>query len=118
MSVNKAILLGSIARGPWITRTTQGIFARLILTTAQEIVYPTGQRAGREMEHLLLFRGKYAEAIQRYASPGQLLYVEGRMTHRKYTDRNGSERLTHQVEVITLEFVSPTPEGVQDYLMR
>lgn len=116
MGINKAILLGVITRGPWIHRFDEDIVADFILSTRERLIYPSGQQIDREIEHLIRCRGKYAEAVQRYANPGQTLYLEGSIRHRVYTDRNGIQKTTHPIEVSHLVFVSPTSTQVDEIL--
>ena len=40
----------------------------------------------------LTFFGKLADTVNEYVTKGQQLYVEGRISYSKYTDKEGNER--------------------------
>lgn len=56
---------------------------------------------------------KTAELAQRYLRRGALVFVTGRLSYRKYTDKAGVERQTTEVVANTLKFLEPKDRDQQ-----
>jgi single-strand DNA-binding protein len=50
-----------------------------------------------------------AEICERYLHKGSKVYIEGRLTQRKYTDKEGIQRTTIDVIATDMEMLSPKP---------
>jgi single-strand DNA-binding protein len=50
---------------------------------------------------------KLAETCERYLHKGSKVYIEGRLTQRKYTDKNGNERTAVDVIASGMEMLTP-----------
>jgi len=58
------------------------------------------------------FFGKAAEVINQYSTKGAVLYVEGKLATRKWTDKNGVDRYT--TEIIGDQFqLGPRAKGAE-----
>ena len=88
MNVNKAILVGRVGADPIVNETGKGdTVANLSLATNSGY----GDKEKTDW-HKVTFFGKLATTVSEYVKKGQELYVEGRITYSKYTDREGVEK--------------------------
>jgi single-strand DNA-binding protein len=91
--VNKVILIGNLGRDPEV-RTIEGgaKVANFSLATTESYKNKDGNRVDQtEWHRIVLWRG-LAEIAEKYLRKGNSIFVEGRITTRKYTDKDGIER--------------------------
>jgi single-strand DNA-binding protein len=71
---------------------------------------PTGERKEEtEWFNIVAWR-QLAELTDRYLHKGSKAYVEGRLTQRKYTDKQGVQRIAVEIIASGVEFLdSPKP---------
>lgn len=106
MQVNKVILLGKLAQDAELAYTPSGSpRAKLIITTHQKTP------AGNIPEyHNCIAWSRSAEILGDTAKKGMLLYVEGELRSRKFTDKNGLVRETIEVIISKFYFIDePRP---------
>ncbi|MFN4023170.1 MAG: single-stranded DNA-binding protein [Hydrogenophilus thermoluteolus] len=98
-SVNKAILVGNLGRDPEI-RVMQdgGSMATLSVATSERWRdKQTGEMREQTEWHRVILFGRNAEIAGEYLRKGSLVYIEGEISTRKWTDQNGQERYTTQI---------------------
>jgi len=105
-SVNKAILVGRLGRDPEL-RSTQGNtpVCNFSLATDETWKDQTGQNQTKTEWHKVVVWGRQAEIANQYLSKGRLVYVEGRIQTRKYTDKDGGERYSTEVVARDIQFL-------------
>ena len=105
-SVNKAILVGRLGRDPEL-RSTQGNtpVCNFSLATDETWRDQAGQNQTKTEWHKVVVWGRQAEIANQYLSKGRLVYVEGRIQTRKYTDRDGAERYSTEVVARDIQFL-------------
>lgn len=59
----------------------------------------------------LAFWGKSAELFAQYARKGSQIRVNGELTVRKYTDKDGMERTMTEIKVADFQLLGGKPEG-------
>ena len=115
MNVNKAILVGRVGADPIINETGKGdAVANISLATNSGY----GDKEKTDW-HKVTFFGKLANTVNEYVKKGQELYVEGRITYSKYTDREGVEKHSTSIIAYSMQMgakknssaVSTTSEG-------
>jgi single-strand DNA-binding protein len=106
-SFNKITIVGYLGRDPELRYTPSGtpVCDFSVATTERK-----GRREGEEGEEITTwFRvnmwGRQAELANQYLQKGRLVYVEGRLTLREYTDRDGNKRTTLDVHGTDLRFI-------------
>lgn len=100
-SVNKCILVGNIGKKPDVRRMTNGkpVVTLSIETTTSWTDKETGQRRERSHWHkAVILKERECELAERL-SKGALVYVEGKVESRKYTDKRGVDRYVTEVVV-------------------
>lgn len=93
-SVNKVILVGNCGRDPEIRYLPSGgaITNISIATTSRRKDKATGDYIEETQWHRVTFFERLAEIAGEFVKKGSPLYVEGRLTYRKYTDKDGVEK--------------------------
>ncbi len=96
--INKVILVGNLGRDPEIRRFENGgIVAKFSVATNESYKDKNGNwQTQTEWHDIACWRGM-AERAERELKKGKLVYIEGKITHRKYTDQNNIERYTTEV---------------------
>jgi single-strand DNA-binding protein len=110
--LNKIMLIGNLGRDPEMNVTADGTpFTRFSLAVSRSYKTNTGERREEtEWFNIVAWR-QLAERCNTYLHKGSKVYIEGRLTQRKYTDKNGIERST--VDVIASDMEMLTPKGTQ-----
>jgi single-strand DNA-binding protein len=105
--LNKIMLIGNLGRDPEMNVTGDGTpFTRFSLAVNRRYKNAKGdQQAETEWFNVVVWRS-LAEVCNTYLTKGAKVYVEGRLTQRKYTDKNGVERTTVEVIASDVEFLN------------
>jgi single-strand DNA-binding protein len=106
--LNKIMLIGNLGRDPELSYLTDGTaVARFSLAVNRTYKTASGdKREETEWFNIVAWRS-LAERSNQYLRKGSKVYVEGRLTQRKYTDKNGVERTSIEVVANDLQFLSP-----------
>ena len=113
-SFNKIMIVGYLGRDPELRYTPQG-------TPVCDFSIATSERrkdkAGELQEVTTWFRvslfGRQAELASQYLTKGRQVYVEGQLSQREWTDKDGAARTTLEVRGTDVQFLSPAPESDQ-----
>ena len=109
--VNKVILMGNLTADPEVRATPGGVqVANLSLATN---TYAGQDDAGNRKEHtefhrLVLF-GRQAEIAGEYLRKGRLIYAEGRLQTRTWSDAEGKKHYSTEVVGEQMRMVGPKP---------
>jgi len=87
--INKVILLGHLGRDPEVKYMPNGnAVANITIATSESWKDKnTGQQQDRTEWHRVVIFGKLAEIAGQYLKKGSLVYIEGQLQTRKWTDR-------------------------------
>jgi len=107
MSFNKIIIVGNLGRDPELRYTPQGnAVCNFSLATNEK----KRDKAGEMQDVTTWFRvtlwGKQAENASKYLTKGNPVYVEGRLRVEEWTDRDGNNRHTLEVQGSDMQFLS------------
>ena len=98
MNINKAILVGRLTRDPEVRTTATGqTVTSISLATNRFWKDKNGQKQDQTEFHNVVLWGRLGEIAGQYLTKGQEAYVEGRLTTRKYTGKDGIERRTTEI---------------------
>lgn len=119
-TLNKVILIGRLGKDPEIKATQSGQSLAMMSLATEESWRDknSGERKKKtEWHRVVCFNEKLAEIIGKYVRKGALVYVEGQLTTRKWTDNAGVEK--YVTEILLPKFggtmtMLSTPEGAQD----
>ncbi len=97
-SVNKVILIGNLGRDPEIRHLENGTAkTTFTLATSESYKNRDGERITQtEWHNVVLWRG-IAEVAQKYLKKGHQVYIEGKITHRSYIDKEGNQKYITEV---------------------
>jgi single-strand DNA-binding protein len=104
-SVNKATILGRIGKDPEVKYTSSGT------AVASFSVATTFKKAKGEEEtewHRVVAWDRTAEVVGEYAKKGDLIYIEGRLRTRKWTDKGGNERDVTEIVTERIQLIGRT----------
>ena len=106
--LNKIMLIGNLGRDPELNVTSDGTpVTRFSLAVSRNYKTSSGEkREETEWFNIVAWR-QLAETCERYLHKGSKVYIEGRVTQRKYTDKNGLERSTVDVIANDMEMLTP-----------
>ena len=98
MSVNKAILIGHLGKDPEVRYMPSGeAVANVTLATSETWKDKSGVKQEKTEWHNIVFFKRLAEIVGEYLKKGSLIYVEGRITTEKWTDKEGRDRYTTKI---------------------
>ncbi len=98
-SVNKAIIVGRVGRDPEMRYMPSGdaMANMAVATSFKSKDKNTGESKETTEWHRVSFFGKLAEIVGQYLTKGSMVYVEGRLQTRKYTDKDGVEKYATEI---------------------
>ena len=98
MSVNKVILIGRLGRDPETRYMPNGdAITNFSLATDEQWRDRNGKRQTRTEWHNVSLYGKLGEIANQYLRKGSQVFVEGKIQSRKYTDKDGIERMAYNI---------------------
>ncbi|MHC5225330.1 single-stranded DNA-binding protein [Ignatzschineria sp. LJL83] len=105
--INKVILVGRLGNDPDVRYTAGGsaITTISIATSESWKDRNTGQQQERTEWHRVVFFGRLAEIAGQYLKKGSQVYVEGSLRTNKYTDKNGIERYSTDINANELQML-------------
>jgi single-strand DNA-binding protein len=108
--INKVTLVGHVGQDPEIRRLENGTpVGRFSLATNEVYKDATGELKDQTEWHNIVVWRNLAEQAEKVLKKGALVYVEGKISSRKYTDKNGIERTS--VDIVAATFRNMTPKG-------
>lgn len=111
--INKVVLIGRTGKEPEITYTQAGdMIASISLATTESWKDRNGEKKEKTEWHRVVFFRKLAEIVEKYVGKGDLLFIEGKITTRKWTDQQGVDR--YSTEIIANEMKMLGNRGSQN----
>ncbi|MBF0510264.1 MAG: single-stranded DNA-binding protein [Deltaproteobacteria bacterium] len=102
--LNKVMIIGRLGKDPEVRYTTAGTaVASFTVATDESWTNKEGQREERTEWHRIVAWGKLGETCGKYLTKGKLVYLEGRLQTRDWTDQNNVKRYT--TEIVALDMV-------------
>ncbi len=100
---NKVRLVGNPGADPEI-RTLEGgrKMARINLATSEDITNRQGEKVKNTQWHNVVAFGRMAETAERLIAKGLDVMVEGKLSSRSYTDKQGVKRYITEVQASEL----------------
>lgn len=96
--VNRVILIGRLGQDPEVRRLESGaVVAKFSVATNESFKDNEGNWQERTEWHYVIAWRTLAERAENSLKKGFLVYVEGKLTHRKWQDKDGNDRYTTEV---------------------
>lgn len=101
MSFNKVIIVGNLGQNPELRYTPNGDAVCSFTLATNE------KRGGNEKTtwFKITLWGKRAEAGAKYLTKGSAVYIEGRLSVEEWTDKEGKNRYTLDIQATDMQFV-------------
>jgi single-strand DNA-binding protein len=110
--VNRVTLLGRVGQAPDVKRLENGTpVANYSLATSEQWKDEQGQKKESTEWHRVVAWKQLAELSEKYVAKGSLLFVEGKLTYRKYTDNNGIEKTITEIVATTIRLLEKKESG-------
>ncbi len=103
---NSVRLIGNLGAAPEVKEFEQGKkLARLALATNETFTNAKGEKVTETCWHNLVAWGKTAELAQKYLTKGSEVAIEGKLTTRNYTSKEGEKKYITEIVVNELLFL-------------
>jgi single-strand DNA-binding protein len=113
MSVNKAILVGNVGKDPEVRYLDSGVAVATITLATTERGYTLANGTTvpdrTEWHNIVAWRG-LAEIAEKYIKKGSQIFVEGKITTRKW-EKDGIARYSTEIVAENIELLGKRPEG-------
>ena len=114
--LNKIMLIGNLGRDPEMSYTPSGkaITKFTVAVNRRSRDRDTGERREETQWFNIVAWDQLAETCTQYLHKGSKVYLEGRMTSRKYTNKDGVEVTAWEVVLSEMQMLDPkTADGGQ-----
>ena len=101
-SVNKAVIIGRLGKDPEVRSLQDGkkIVNLSVATSESWNDRASGERKERtEWHRVVIFNERIGEVAEKYLKKGALVYIEGSLQTRKWTDQSGQEKYATEVVI-------------------
>ena len=106
MSINKAIILGRVGKAPELRYMTSGdAIASFSVATGETWKDKSGEKQEKTEWHNVTTFKRLAEVVGEYVKKGDQIYVEGKITTEKYTDKTGVEKYITKIIADKIDFI-------------
>jgi single-strand DNA-binding protein len=111
--MNKIMLIGNLGKDPELNYTPSGTAITKFTMAVNRRM--RDRESGEKRDETTWFNivawNQLAETCNQYLHKGSKVYVEGRMTSRKFTDKDGNERVAWEVTINEMEMLDPKGQG-------
>lgn len=106
--MNKIILIGHLGRDPELQVTPDGTPVTKFSVAVNRYSRTSSGERKEETDwfNVSAWRG-LAETCEKYLHKGSKVYIEGRFTPRKYTDRNGVQQTSLDITMTEMQMLDP-----------
>lgn len=110
--INKVILVGNLGNDPEIRNLENGgKLASFSMATNESYLDKSGQWQTITEWHNIKAWGKLADRAESALHKGSMIFLEGKLTHRQYTDKNGIERYITDVRAAVIKVINRSKDA-------
>lgn len=112
-SLNKSLLIGNLGADPEVRYTQSGdCVATIKLATSDSWTdKASGEKREKTEWHRVVFYRKLAEIVSQHLKKGASCYVEGKLVTKKWTDKDGVDRYTTQIDATEMKMLGSRKES-------
>lgn len=104
---NNVRLIGHLGMNPDVKTYNSGKrMAKFSLATSETFKNENGEKQTETIWHNLVLWGKPAELAERFLKKGSEIAIEGKISNRNYTDKDGVKRYITEIVVSEMLFLS------------
>ena len=112
--LNRVQIIGRLGRDVELRQTPSGqSVASFTVATDESYTSRDGQKVEQTEWHRINVFGKQAELCGKFLGKGSLVYVEGKLRTRKWTDQSGQERSSTEINADRVQFLDRKQEQPQ-----
>ena len=112
MSFNKITVVGNLGRDPELRYTPQGAaVCSFSMATNEKRRDKSGELQDITTWFKITLWRNQAENAAKYLTKGSPVYIEGRLRIEEWTDRDGNNRYTLDVQATDMQFIGSRGEG-------
>ena len=113
--INKVILIGNLGKDPELRYTPNSkAVATFSLATTEKWKDKEGQFQEKTEWHNIVAWGKQAEICKEYLKKGSSVYVEGRLQHRSYDDKDGNKKYITEIVARSVQMLGRKGEAKEE----
>ena len=113
--LNHIVIMGRLTRDPELRRTQSGIPVCTI-TVAVDRDYQSRDSQEKQTDFIDVVAWRQtAEFISKYFTKGRMIVVEGSLQSRKWTDKNGQNRVSWEIQTNNVYFGDSKRDTQGDY---
>lgn len=117
--LNKVMIIGRLGDDPELRYTQAGQpVCSLRIATDESYTDKNGNRVEATEWHRVVVFGKTADHCNQFLRKGSLVYVEGKLTTRKWQDQNGQDRYTTEIRADRVQFLEKRENTQQQPAQR
>lgn len=111
--LNQAQIIGHLGKDPDVRYLPSGdaVTTFSVATTEKWRDKATGEQKEATEWHRITTFGKLAEICGEWLKKGQQVFVQGKITTKKYTDKDGIERYATEIRADTMKMLGGRQEG-------
>lgn len=109
--LNKAQLIGRLGQDPELRYMPSGeAVCNFSMATTDKFKDKAGEQQEQTEWHRVSAWGRQAEIVGEYLRKGSLIYVEGKIQSRKYTDKHGAEKVSVEIRMADMKMLGGRQE--------
>lgn len=114
--VNKVLIIGNLGNDPESRQFNNGgsVTNISVATSEQWIDKQSGEKRESTEWHRISFSGRLAEVAAQYLRKGSKVYVEGKLSTRKYQAQDGTDRYVTEIKAFSMQMLDSQGEGQQN----
>lgn len=112
--LNKLTIIGHLGKEPEMKSFPDGgVIASFSVATTEKWKTKTGEPKEHTEWHRVQFSGKLADVVGKYLHKGSLVYVEGKLHTREYTDKEGAKQRLTEVRGEVLKMIGKSEQKAE-----
>ena len=109
--LNHIVIMGRLTRDPELRRTQSGI-AVTTISVAVDRDYQSRDSQEKQTDFIDVVAWRQtAEFVSKYFTKGRMIVVEGSLQSRKWTDKNGQNRVSWEIQANNVYFGDSKRDG-------
>jgi single-strand DNA-binding protein len=111
--LNQAQIIGHLGKDPEVRYLPSGeaVANFSIATTEKWKDKNSGEQREETEWHRISVFGRLAEIVGEYLKKGSLVFIQGKIKTRKYTDKDGAERYATEIRAETMKMLGGRQDG-------
>lgn len=111
--VNKAIIIGTLGADPEVKQFSNGgsITNISVATSEQWTDKQSGEKREATEWHRISLSNRLGEIAAQYLRKGSKVYIEGKISTRKYQAQDGTDRYATEIKAMSMQMLDSKNEG-------